>query len=83
MTGASSGVGLHSTRALIEKGWHVIMACRDVHKAAAVARSLGLCPKAPVARDLSTAVIARAGHWLADENPTDTARALGDFFARP
>ena len=35
----------------------------------------------PLATDLATAVIERAGHWLADENPEDTARALGDFFA--
>jgi protochlorophyllide reductase len=40
VTGASSGVGLHATRALIDKGWHVIMACRDLEKAAAAARSL-------------------------------------------
>jgi len=42
VTGASSGVGLHATHALIGKGWHVIMACRDVPKAAAAARVLGL-----------------------------------------
>ena len=33
-----------------------------------------------VARDLSTAIIPRAGHWLADENPVDTAAALAAFF---
>jgi len=42
VTGASSGVGLHTARALIDKGWHVIMACRDIPKTAAAARSLGL-----------------------------------------
>lgn len=42
VTGASSGVGLHATRALIDKGWHVIMACRDLEKAAAAAKSLDL-----------------------------------------
>jgi len=42
VTGASSGVGLHTTRALIDKGWRVIMACRDVDKAVAAVRSLGL-----------------------------------------
>lgn len=35
----------------------------------------------PVARDLTTAVIPAAGHWLADENPAATAAALADFFA--
>ena len=42
VTGASSGVGLHATRALIDKGWHVIMACRDIPKTVAAARELDL-----------------------------------------
>jgi protochlorophyllide reductase len=42
VTGASSGVGLHTTRALVDKGWQVIMACRDLDKAAGAARDLGL-----------------------------------------
>ena len=42
VTGASSGVGLHATHALTRKGWHVIMACRDLDKAAAAAGSLDL-----------------------------------------
>ncbi len=33
ITGASSGVGLFATRALVERGWHVLMACRDTDKA--------------------------------------------------
>lgn len=41
VTGASSGIGLYATQALIGRGWHVIMACRDLAKAAAAARSLG------------------------------------------
>ena len=42
VTGASSGVGLHTTNALIGRGWHVIMACRDIAKAEAAARSLNM-----------------------------------------
>jgi len=42
VTGASSGVGLHTARALIDKGWHVIMACRDIPKTVTAAGSLGL-----------------------------------------
>jgi pimeloyl-ACP methyl ester carboxylesterase len=34
-----------------------------------------------VATDLSTASIANAGHWLADENPEATASALMAFFS--
>jgi len=40
VTGASSGVGLHATKALVDCGWHVIMACRDIGKAKAAAAAL-------------------------------------------
>ena len=33
ITGASSGVGLFATKALSDRGWHVVMACRDTDKA--------------------------------------------------
>lgn len=42
VTGASSGVGLHATNALAQRGWHVIMACRDLAKAERAARELGI-----------------------------------------
>jgi protochlorophyllide reductase len=40
ITGASSGVGLHATKALTDRGWHVVMACRNLEKARAAASSL-------------------------------------------
>jgi len=42
ITGASSGVGLYATKALTNKGWHVVMACRDVRKAGTAAQALGI-----------------------------------------
>ncbi|MGF1458895.1 MAG: protochlorophyllide reductase [Leptolyngbyaceae cyanobacterium] len=42
VTGASSGVGLYATKALVQKGWHVVMACRNLEKAAAAAKELSL-----------------------------------------
>ena len=33
ITGASSGVGLFAAKALVDRGWHVLMACRDSEKA--------------------------------------------------
>ena len=33
VTGASSGVGLFATKALYDRGWHVVMACRNTDKA--------------------------------------------------
>jgi protochlorophyllide reductase len=42
VTGASSGVGLHTAKALINRGWFVVMACRNVGKAGEAAQSVGL-----------------------------------------
>lgn len=42
VTGASSGVGLFTTLALVQRGWHVIMACRDLEKATKAAKSVNL-----------------------------------------
>jgi protochlorophyllide reductase len=42
ITGASSGVGLYTAKAMEKKGWHTIMACRDVRKAGEAARSVGM-----------------------------------------
>lgn len=44
ITGASSGVGLYAAKAMVERGWHVVMACRDLPKAAAAAQALGMSP---------------------------------------
>lgn len=40
ITGASSGVGLYTTKSLAARGWHVVMACRDLAKAKQAAASL-------------------------------------------
>jgi protochlorophyllide reductase len=42
ITGASSGVGLYAAKALAKRGWHVIMACRDLAKAEQAAQSVGM-----------------------------------------
>lgn len=42
ITGASSGVGLQAARALTNKGWFVIMACRDIDKTLKAANRVGL-----------------------------------------
>lgn len=42
ITGASSGVGLYAAKALAKRGWHVVMACRDLEKAEKAAQSAGM-----------------------------------------
>jgi protochlorophyllide reductase len=44
ITGASSGVGLYAAKALSQKGWHVVMACRDLPKTKTAAAALGMSP---------------------------------------
>jgi protochlorophyllide reductase len=45
ITGASSGVGLHATNALVKRGWFVIMACRNLEKTKTSADGLGIDPQ--------------------------------------
>lgn len=42
ITGTSSGVGLYAAKALVKRGWFVVMACRDVDKAQKAAESAGI-----------------------------------------
>ncbi len=42
ITGASSGVGLYAAKALAKRGWHVVMACRDLDKAQKAAQTVGI-----------------------------------------
>ncbi|MEM8672552.1 MAG: protochlorophyllide reductase [Cyanobacteria bacterium P01_G01_bin.67] len=42
VTGASSGVGLYAVKALADRGWHVIMACRNLPKTEQVAKQAGI-----------------------------------------
>ena len=44
ITGASSGVGLYSAKSLAARGWHVVMACRDLEKTKKVAQAVGIAP---------------------------------------
>lgn len=42
ITGASSGVGLYAAKALADRGWYVVMACRDLPKTEQAAQEIGI-----------------------------------------
>ncbi len=42
VTGASSGVGLNAAKSLADRGWHVIMACRNLEKTNQAATELNI-----------------------------------------
>jgi protochlorophyllide reductase len=42
ITGASSGVGLYAAKALADRGWYVVMACRDLPKTEQAAQEAGI-----------------------------------------
>ncbi len=44
VTGASSGVGLYGAKALAKRGWHVVMACRNLDKAQKAAETVEMQP---------------------------------------
>jgi protochlorophyllide reductase len=42
ITGASSGVGLHAAKAMVDRGWFVVLACRDRKKTERAVSQIGL-----------------------------------------
>lgn len=67
ITGASSGVGLFASKALADRGWHVVMACRDAEKARRAQAALAI-PDAAVT------------HLQVDLGDLESVRQLVDTF---
>jgi protochlorophyllide reductase len=65
ITGASSGVGLHATKALTDRGWHVVMACRDLDKARDAAARLEIPPDRTTLLAIDLGVQASVRHFAA------------------
>lgn len=55
ITGASSGVGLQAARALAQRGWYVVMACRNLEKAKLAADTVGLSQDSYIRLPIDTA----------------------------
>lgn len=66
VTGASSGVGLYGTKALIERGWHVVMACRDLAKASRAAQELQLPGPAYTLLEIDLGSLASVRQFVAE-----------------
>ena len=75
ITGASSGVGLFATKALVERGWHVVMACRDSDKARRAQAALAIPDGSVTHRQVDLgdldSVRRLAAELLADGQPLD------------
>lgn len=55
ITGASSGVGLYAAKALADRGWYVVMACRNLEKTQKAADSLDMKPYTYTIMDIDLA----------------------------
>jgi protochlorophyllide reductase len=71
VTGASSGVGLYTAKALAATGqWHVIMACRNLDKAKQAAQEVGMNPANYTILKLDLASLAAVKRFVSDFRAT-------------
>jgi protochlorophyllide reductase len=66
VTGASSGVGLYATQSLVARGWHVVMACRDLGKTRHACETLGIAPEQVTLLRLDLGSLAAVRSFAAD-----------------
>ncbi len=64
ITGASSGVGLYAAKALTKRGWHVVMACRNLEKAENAAREVELPPGSYTTMHLDLSSLGSVRHFV-------------------
>jgi protochlorophyllide reductase len=70
ITGASSGVGLYGAKALSDRGWHVILACRDLEKAKAAAQAVEIQPESYTILHLDLASLESIHQFVQDFRAT-------------
>ncbi len=66
ITGASSGVGLNAAKTLVDRGWHVIMACRNLEKAQQAALAIGMAADSYSLIHLDLASLASVRQFVKD-----------------
>ena len=70
ITGASSGVGLNAAKALTQKGWYVVMACRNLDKAKAAAQEIGMSADSYTVLHLDLASLASVRRFVEEFRAT-------------
>lgn len=70
ITGASSGVGLYAAKALAERGWYVVMACRNLEKAENAAKMVGMAPDSYKVIFIDTASLESVRQFVKDFRAT-------------
>ena len=66
ITGASSGVGLYAAKALSQRGWYVVMACRDLAKAEKAALMVGMPQDSYTVMHIDLASLESVRHFVKD-----------------
>lgn len=66
ITGASSGVGLYAAKALAQKGWYVVMACRDLEKAQKAASAVEIPPDSYTIRHIDVGSLESVREFVKD-----------------
>lgn len=66
ITGASSGVGLYAAKALSQRGWYVVMACRDLAKAQKAAQMVGMPQDSYTVMHIDLASLESVRHFVKD-----------------
>jgi protochlorophyllide reductase len=66
ITGASSGVGLYAAKALSQRGWYVVMACRDLAKAEKAAQMVGMPQDSYTIMHIDLASLESVRHFVKD-----------------
>jgi protochlorophyllide reductase len=70
ITGTSSGVGLYAAKSFVDRGWYVIMACRDIPKTEAAAQSLGIAKENYTILPIDLASLESVRHFVKDFRAT-------------
>ncbi|NEP16500.1 MAG: protochlorophyllide reductase [Leptolyngbya sp. SIO4C1] len=70
ITGASSGVGLYAAKSLAERGWHVVMACRNLPKTENVAKEVGIPESSRTIMQLDLASLESVRQFVQDFRAT-------------